>query len=114
MLAGPVKQQFTCFSVHDEDSTVQGCGLGEGRQKLNYSKCLMFCPLSVLDRCPLQPDALSSGRGVFSPLRCPLFTRLQPSLPDSLSPKDPSAPRSRRLHSAGTQTSTIEHKDASK
>lgn len=92
MLAGLVKQQFTCCSVHDEDSTVQGCGLGEVRQKLNYSKCLMFCPLSVLDRCPLQSDALSSGRGVFSPLRRPLFTRLPPSLPDSLSRKIPVLP----------------------
>lgn len=90
MLAGLVKQQFTCCSVHDEDSTVQGSVRGErrrrgGEQKHNVNSwCLVL--LSIPGCRPLQPDALWGG---FLPLRRPLFTRLPPSLPNTLSPRDP-------------------------
>lgn len=70
---------------------------GRGKTK-TQCEFIMFSPLRVLDRRPLQPDALSGGRGVIPPLRRPLFTRLRPSLSNSLSLKDPSAPRRRQLH----------------
>lgn len=74
MLAGLVRQQFTCCSLHDKDSTEQACGLGK-------SKNTMWIQiLWALRLTPSTPDVWWKGRpstletsSLHAPVCCLLF-----------------------------------------
>lgn len=74
MLAGLVEQHFTCCSVHNEDSTVQGGVLGEAR-KHNANP---YGLLSLSDLRPPRRSLVKDWSSHPSP----------PCLSDSLSQKD--------------------------
>ncbi len=101
MLAGLVEQQLTCCSGHDEDSTVQA---EKTKTMWIHNTESSECFRLTLSKA----SCIVWWKRRLAPLRHPLFTHLPPSLPYSLSLKDPSAPWRRRLRSTGTQTWTVE------